>query len=238
VVLAIHNAATPQFDYWLFIDYFITPHKYLSRKFPKVETLKYYSFAVFDGEGKTIPYEKFESLEKEIIISRTGYTGEDGFEIYAPIEEGRKIFLEYIKEIQPCGLGARDILRIEAGLPLYGNELSEDINPLSANLKKFIHLEKEFFGKEALLKRENNYSLKGLIFESRRIPRSKEKVYDITGKEIGYITSATYSPYFRKTIALAFIEKNRKEGEKVIVGKNKLTAQIGKTKFLKYLSNE
>ncbi|RUM30953.1 MAG: glycine cleavage system aminomethyltransferase GcvT, partial [Aquifex sp.] len=93
----------------------------LSKFFP-VSEIKYYRFKVFDGT----------------IISRTGYTGEDGFEIYAPPEKGKELFSELIKLAKPCGLGARDVLRIEAGLPLYGNEISEEITPIEANLERFV----------------------------------------------------------------------------------------------------
>jgi len=83
-------------------------------RFYNVADLRYYHFKTF---GDTL-------------VSRTGYTGEDGFEIYAPLEEGLGLFKELVREAKPCGLGARDVLRIEAGFPLYGHEISEDITPL------------------------------------------------------------------------------------------------------------
>ncbi len=102
---------------------------------------------------------KVDMLGIECMVSRTGYTGEDGFEVYAPAEDIVKIWnalLEKGKEdgLKPCGLGCRDTLRFEAGMPLYGNEISEDINPLEGGLKFFVKFEKEedFIGKEALKK--------------------------------------------------------------------------------------
>ena len=77
-------------------------------------------------------------------ISRTGYTGEDGFEVYAEASKGIELFEKLVKVCTPCGLGARDVLRIEAGMPLYGHEISEDITPFEANLDRYVSLEKDF----------------------------------------------------------------------------------------------
>ncbi len=161
-----------------------------------VKDIRYYHFKVFD----------------HVIISRTGYTGEDGFEIYAPVDKGIELFRELTKEAKPCGLGARDVLRIEAGFPLYGNELSQDITPIEANLKKFVSFEKEFLGKDSMLKKEVKYMLFGLELLERGIPRQGYKIFS-DGMQIGYVSSGTYSYYLQKGIALCFVELDkRKEG--------------------------
>ncbi|AAC07401.1 aminomethyltransferase (glycine cleavage system T protein) [Aquifex aeolicus VF5] len=168
-------------------------------KFYPVSDLKYYRFKVFD----------------KTIISRTGYTGEDGFEIYVSPEEGKELFLELVKLAKPCGLGARDVLRIEAGLPLYGNELSEEITPIEVNLEKFVDFSKEFIGKEAMLKKKVKKKLFGLELTEKGIPRKGYRVFK-GDREIGWISSGTYSPTLNKGIALCFVDiEERKEGNEV-----------------------
>ena len=163
--------------------------------------LKFYNFRTFG----------------EVIISRTGYTGEDGFEIYAPVKEGVKLFKELLKESKPCGLGARDVLRIEVGFPLYGRELSEDITPIEANLDKFVDLSKEFMGKGEMLRKPLIRKLFGLVMLNRGIPREGYTIYK-DGREIGKISSGTYSPILKKGIALCFIDlSERREGNLVEV---------------------
>lgn len=109
------------------------------KEFFPVESIRYYHFEVFDG----------------IIVSRTGYTGEDGFEVYAEASKGIELFEKLVKVCTPCGLGARDVLRIEAGMPLYGHEISEDITPFEANLDRYVSLEKDFFGQRGAFKKGN-----------------------------------------------------------------------------------
>ena len=148
------------------------------------------------------------------IISRTGYTGEDGFEIYLPAEHAMGIWeklMDVGKEdgLAPAGLGARDTLRFEAALPLYGQEISQDISPLEAGLGKFVKLEKEsFIGKEALVNQKEKGLLRKLIgFEmlERGIPRSHYEVQS-EGNIIGFVTTGSYSPSLVKNIGLALID--------------------------------
>lgn len=149
-----------------------------------------------------------------VLISRTGYTGEDGFEIYCRSEEAQKLWkmiLETGSElgIQPIGLGARDTLRFEARLALYGQELDAEISPLEAGIGFAVKLSKEadFIGKAALKKqKEEGLSRKivGIEMIERGIPRHGYKVYE-ADKEIGYITSGTQSPTLNKSIGLALI---------------------------------
>ncbi|MDQ7039217.1 MAG: glycine cleavage system aminomethyltransferase GcvT [Aquificota bacterium] len=160
---------------------------------------------------RDIRYYRFRTFG-DVLISRTGYTGEDGFEIYAPVKEGVEIYEELLRFAEPCGLGARDVLRIEAGFPLYGNEISEDITPLEANLDRFVDLSKEFPGKEEMLKRPLRRKLFGLELEEKGVPRRGYRILT-GGREIGVVSSGTYSPTLRKGVALCFVDKTlRKEG--------------------------
>lgn len=108
---------------------------------------------------KDLPFYNFKTIQtdgEEIIVSRTGYTGEDGFEIYGSHDYTRKVWDKLMEAgVQPCGLGCRDTLRFEVGLPLYGDELSAEITPIEASLSMFVKLDKqEFIGKEALAKQK------------------------------------------------------------------------------------
>jgi aminomethyltransferase len=153
---------------------------------------------------------------KNILIARTGYTGEDGFEIYIPSDEAtsERVWNEVLaagKEfgVVACGLGARNTLRLEAKLPLYEHEISDTINVWEAGLDRFCKLEKpDFIGRDALdqakiagLKR----MLVGLEMTERGIARDGYKVLDDTGKTIGYVTSGSPAPFLRKNIALAYV---------------------------------
>jgi aminomethyltransferase len=153
---------------------------------------------------------------KDTLIARTGYTGEDGFEIYIPSDEATSArvwneILEAGKEfgVVPCGLGARNTLRLEARLPLYGHEISDTINVWEAGLDRFCKMEKpDFIGRAALeqaraegTKRE----LAGLEMLERGIARDGYKVLDLAGQEIGYVTSGSPAPFLKKNIALAYV---------------------------------
>lgn len=145
-------------------------------------------------------------MGKKAIISRTGYTGEDGFEIISKRKDTPIIWKYLIQNgAQPCGLGARDTLRVEAGMPLYGHELGEDKNPLMMHLKFAVKMDKDhFIGKNAILS-DNNIdavTLVGIEMKNKAIPRHG---YEI--KEGGTITSGTYSPFLKKPIAIAYIKK-------------------------------
>ena len=148
------------------------------------------------------------------IVSRTGYTGEDGFEVYFPAEYAALIWkklMETGKEdgLAPAGLGARDTLRFEAALPLYGQEISRDVSPLEAGLGKFVKLDKQvFIGKEALAsQKEKGIPRKLVGFEmlDRGIPRSHYDV-QVNGASIGFVTTGSYSPTLAKNIGLALID--------------------------------
>ena len=144
---------------------------------------------------------------KDIVLSHTGYTGDLGFEIYAKNEDILYIWETLIDSgVVPCGLGARDTLRIEAGYPLYGHELSEDVNPIEAGLSNFIYWDKDFIGKKALLEIKKDGIEKKLIgFTMQRgVPRQGYKIFK-DNEEIGYVTSGTSSPILGKMIGMGYV---------------------------------
>jgi len=167
-----------------------------------------------------------------IFISRTGYTGEDGFELNVwdtPVADPERamkvwnIILEAGREagIEPCGLGARDTLRLEAGLCLYGNDLDEDTTPLEAQLSFVVKFEKgDFVGKGALMKQKSEGVAKkraGIRMVERGIPRSHYEVWR-REKKIGEVTSGTFSPLLKLGIAMAYVSaEHATEGEVVEV---------------------
>jgi aminomethyltransferase len=151
-----------------------------------------------------------------ILIARTGYTAEDGFEIYVPTDEPTATMvwnkvLEAGQEfgIKACGLGARNTLRLEGKLPLYGHEISDSINVWEAGLERFCKMEKaEFVGRAALetAKQEPvTRTLVGLEMIDRGIARDGYKVLDGNGREVGFVTSGSYAPFLKKNIALAYV---------------------------------
>lgn len=151
---------------------------------------------------------------KKALVSRTGYTGEDGFEVYCDSEQAAELWREILEAgkeegVLPCGLGARDTLRFEANLALYGQELSPEISPLEAGIGFAVKLNKEtdFIGKEALAKqKENGLPRKSVGIEmiDRGIPRHGYPVFK-EGERIGEVTTGTQSPTLKKNIGLALI---------------------------------
>jgi len=151
-----------------------------------------------------------------ILIARTGYTAEDGFEIYVPSDEttSERVWNEVLaagKEFGavPCGLGARNTLRLEGKLPLYGHEISDTINVWEAGLDRFCKMEKpEFIGREALEQARatgTKRTLIGLEMVGRGIARDSYRILNTEGQEIGYVTSGSYAPFLKKNIALAYV---------------------------------
>lgn len=146
--------------------------------------------------------------EEKIIVARTGYTGEDGFEIFSNHSCAKKLWDKLLLNgVKPCGLAARDVLRIEVCYPLYGHELSDTLTPFDAGLAWAVKLEKkDFIGKAALLLKKGKYQLAKLSL-SRGIPREGYEIIDTEGKKIGVVTSGTMSVVTGEGIALALIEK-------------------------------
>ena len=153
----------------------------------------------------------FKDVNVEAMISRSGYTGEFGFEIFIPAEKTAVLWNYLLQNsnlsnLLPVGLGARDTLRFEAALPLYGHELDETINPYDAGLEKYLSDTKDFIGKEALKNIKNKE--KRLIFfklSGKQIPRHSQRILDENLKPIGCIASGTYSPSNKFPIGSAYI---------------------------------
>ncbi|WP_445490483.1 glycine cleavage system aminomethyltransferase GcvT [Niallia sp. 03133] len=168
----------------------------------------------------SIGYFQFQQKQllvgKEVLLSRTGYTGEDGFELYCSSSDAQFLWKEILKAgkeegVLPCGLGARDTLRFEATLALYGQELSADISPLEAGIGFAVKLNKNenFIGKKALTEQKENgipRKLIGIEMLDRGIPRHGYKVFS-QGEEIGEVTTGTQSPTLKKSIGLALVKK-------------------------------
>jgi aminomethyltransferase len=151
------------------------------------------------------------------LVSRTGYTGSDGFEIYAPAEDVGAVFDALLEAgrphgLIPAGLGARDTLRLEAGMPLYGHELDDETSPLEAGLGRFVALDRGGFIGAAALQRANERGLRrrlvGFVMEARGIARADYSVAH-AGKEVGRVTSGAPSPTLGQSIGLAYVPTER-----------------------------
>jgi len=171
-----------------------------------------------------------ESNDGTVIISRTGYTGEDGFEIYGTHEYIRELWDKLIESgvCKPCGLGCRDTLRFEVGLPLYGDELSDKISPIMAGLGMFCKIDKpEFIGKDAIVRQKvegTKQKIVGIELDDRAIPRHGYPVL-CEGREVGYVTTGYHSISTDKSVCMALIDT-----ECAALG-TKLEIQIRKKRF-------
>jgi len=185
----------------------------------------------------------FHLLEVKIddvncIISRTGYTGEDGFEILFDsknVQIWKKLLEVGTKYgIKPVGLGARDTLRLETGLMLYGNDIDETVTPLEATLKWTVKFETEFIGKAALETKKVERKLRGFEIESKRIARKNNKVYD-GQKEIGIVTSGGFSPTLNKPIGYCFVPVDYPLERKIMIdiGGKLYDTKLTSTRFYK-----
>jgi aminomethyltransferase len=169
--------------------------------------------------------------DMDVFLSRTGYTGEDGFEVYvwnAPLDKPDNAvnlwnaILEAGKPygIEPCGLGARDTLRLEAGLCLYGNDIDENTTPLEARLSFVVKFQKDkFIGKNALLKQKEEGVKRrrvGLQMVEQGIPRQGYKIYSEKGENIGQVTSGTFSPLLKCGIAMAYIQAQQAQEGNIV----------------------
>jgi aminomethyltransferase len=144
-------------------------------------------------------------------VSRTGYTGEDGLEFMVSSAQSKILWEELMRRgAKPCGLGARDTLRLEAGMPLYGHELTEDIDPFQAGLGWAVKMDKgDFIGRDALARRRQDQSLRqrvGLELEGKRLAREGALVMK-DGKTLGVVTSGTFAPTLAKAIAMAYVDR-------------------------------
>lgn len=186
----------------------------------------------------------------EALLSRTGYTGEDGFELYAAAEDAITLWKALLdagrpEGLVPVGLGARDTLRFEAKLPLYGQELGPDITPLEAGLGIFVKLGKgDFNGREALQSQKDSgvpRKLAGIEMIDRGIPRSHYPIYSEAGIKIGEVTTGTQSPTLKRNVGLALLDSSFVQtGTEVYVeirGK-KLKARVVPAPFYKRTGKE
>ena len=187
-------------------------------------------FVMFD-------FDEISILGRKYLVSRSGYTGSDGFEIYGSNEDILYIFKELVKEVTPCGLGCRDTLRFEANLPLYGHEIDRNINPLEATLGFAVDLDKDFIGAKVLNEQKENglaRKIVGLELVDKGIARAGYEV-EVNGQKIGYITTGYMVPGTNKVLALAMLDNPYWEiGTEVWVRirKNLVKAVIRNKKFL------
>ena len=206
--------------------------------------------SIFNADFDDLGYYRFKNVDylgENILVSRTGYTGEDGFEIYLRPELASSLFETIIsyRDIVPAGLGCRDTLRFEARLPLYGNELSDQVTPIDTGLKRFVDLDGDaFIGQEILrsqLETGADYKMYGLEMIDKGIARTGVKVFerlddDKPGTLRGEVTSGSFCPSLNSNCALALLKpKSGKLGMTVLVeirGKFK-RAKIVKTPFYK-----
>ncbi len=164
-----------------------------------VPSLEFYTFREFEWKGK------------RLIVSRTGYTGEDGFEIYATEEAIVQIWDLFIAAgVTPCGLGCRDTLRFEAGLPLYGHELNDETTPIEASLSMFVKTDKEeFLGKDVVARQKVegvSKKLVGIEIFDKAIPRAGYPVLDENDVQIGAVTTGYHSISLDRSICMAFVD--------------------------------
>lgn len=165
-----------------------------------LEEIAFYHFKTYHLDGE------------DVIISRTGYTGEDGFEVYGSHEYTVRLWDKLMEAgVQPCGLGCRDTLRFEVGLPLYGDELSAEITPIEASLSMFVKLDKDedFIGKEALASQKAEgvkRRIVGIELDGNAIPRHGYPV-EVNGEVVGEITTGYRSISTGKSVAMAMINK-------------------------------
>lgn len=181
--------------------------------------------AVMGGEGTGLGVQDIADLGyyrvlvgtfggEELLVARTGYTGEDGFELYTPVAHAESLWATLMKaggdQLAPCGLACRDTLRLEAGMPLYGHELGADLLPAQAGLGKVVALTSkgDFVGREAIESTDasDRPRLVGLAGEGRRAARAGSLVRSADGREVGTVTSGALSPTLGHPIAMALVD--------------------------------
>ncbi|MDD5538401.1 MAG: glycine cleavage system aminomethyltransferase GcvT [Candidatus Omnitrophica bacterium] len=151
-----------------------------------------------------------EVLGRPALVSRTGYTGELGYELYVPAQEIPELWKKLLDDprVKPAGLGARDVLRLEMGYSLYGQDINEETTPLDAGLEKFVDFKKDFIGKSALESKRKTGTTRQRVFLrtlSRRSPRHEHHIF-VDGQTKGIVTSGTFSPHLNCGIGMGFLE--------------------------------
>ena len=190
-------------------------------------------------ELKFFSFVQTELFDKYCLLSRTGYTGELGFELYVKSDIAVQLWDALISDgVKPAGLGARDALRLEMGYSLYGNDLTEDITPLEANLGMFVNLKIDYIGRDALLKQKEEGLHRILLpfkTTSRRSARKDFKVFQ-NDKEVGFVTSAAFSPILNVGIGLAMVDIktfNKEISFELRDARGKIEANIATLPFIK-----
>ncbi len=180
-----------------------------------IKNLKYYTFSYFNLLGE------------KIIISRTGYTGELGYELYMPNDKIPQLWEKLLSDqrVKPIGLGARDTLRLEMGYSLYGQDIDKNTTPLEAGLGNFIDWSKEFIGKGSLLKQKQNGAFRRMICflaDSRRSPRHNYRII-YKDKDIGSVTSGSFSPSLGAGIGMGHVKDQITLGEQVTLSESSIS---------------
>ena len=195
-----------------------------------IPRLNYYTFAEFIFQGQ------------HCIISRTGYTGELGYEIYIAHDYVVKLWELLLKDarVKPAGLGARDTLRLEMGYPLYGQDLDIGRSPLSAGMGKFVDFSKDFIGRDVLMKEQKDGVKEYLIYfqaDSRRAPRHGFAIFDQV-RQVGVVTSGSFSPTLGVGIGMGYVAGNYAVGAQLIVKEAsvEIPVKVIKRPFLKSTS--
>jgi len=239
--LAVFNASNREKDHnWL-----ITNSKGFNVKIEKVSDNVTMLAVQGPNAAKTLQQNMQEDLSKierfkcsqtrlaemEVFLARTGYTGEDGFEVFVwnaslqKPDNAIKVWNAIIEAgkpygIEPCGLGARDTLRLEAGLCLYGNDIDESIAPLEAGLGFVVKLQKDsFIGKDALQKQKNEGIKRkrvGLEMMEQGIPRPNFEILNARNEKIGHLTSGTFSPLLKQGIGMGYVELSQAQEGNVV----------------------
>ncbi len=179
-----------------------------------VAELEYYTFR------------HFNLLGERIIISRTGYTGELGYELYissGKVEAAWKLLLGDTR-VKPAGLGARDTLRLEMCYPLYGQDITAETTPLEAGMKRFVDLEKDFIGRAALLKKKPDRHFIYFTANSRRAPRHNYRIVK-DGQDVGVVTSGSFSPSLSMGIGMGYVTAACPVGTEIVLKENDLEIQ-------------
>jgi aminomethyltransferase len=196
---------------------------------------------VLGVEVVSLPYFRFKTFDcgGEAIVSRTGYTGEKGVELYVDAARIVEVWDRFLKAgVKPAGLGARDTLRLEAGLPLYGHELSEEVTPVEAAMARYAMKTRPYIGSEAVRRRREagpEKVLVGFRIEGRQSARAGQAVLS-GGRQVGTVTSGSFSPTLQVVIGFAYVEPAfAGAGSRVQVdtGRALLEAEIVKTPFYK-----
>lgn len=173
----------------------------------------------------------------DMFVARTGYTGEDGFEIILPAETARRLWQQLLDAgVRPCGLGARDTLRLEAGMNLYGQDMDESKHPLESGLGWTVAWEpqnRDFVGRAALeaVRGKHSYKMVGLLLEGRGVLRAHQKVMTSAGE--GEVTSGTFSPTLKRSIGLARVPDDTGDQVEIDIRGKAVAARVVKYPFVR-----